>query len=250
MPACKMCIKGQKKLFLGSPNSVPLLVNIYFIIVTIAFICSLLSFRLHMGLHMKVLSIVLGITILHEYFSRFINGPVLHVHYNTHLYNIFALVEYTGYSCYYLALAKSKWEKNIIKAFLVLFPVVWYILVIKVFGLLWWNGYIQVIGSLFIAYQSMYYYCRVLLSDEVIHLNKTPEFWIATGMIFFYSCNLPYFGALNYLMLNHMELAVQLISVLRVLNIVMYSLFIYAFLCQYSLYKATPRPQLPSAQPS
>lgn len=228
-------------------KSVLVLVNIYFTAITVAFICSLLSFRLHMGLHLKVLSVVLGLTVCHEYFQRFINGPVLHIHHNTHLYNTFALIEFWGFSYYYLMLAKTKVEKYIIRGFLMLYPVVWYILVVQVIGILVWNSYIEVIGSVFIAYLSMYYYCKLLMSDEIIYLNKTPEFWIATGMIFFYTCNLPYFGSLRYLMANYGRLAEKLLSVLLILNIVMYSLFIYAYLCQYYLYKTTLKQQLQSA---
>ena len=242
--------REQKIITFSLSKSVSLLVNIYFTTITLAFICSLLSFRLHMGLHLKVLSIVLGLTVCHEYFSRFINGPVLHIHYNTHLYNVFALVEFSGFSYYYLLLAKNKIEKNIIRGFLLLFPVLWYVLVIRIYGILNWNSYMQLTGTFFIVVLSMYYYCKLLMADEIISLNKTPEFWIATGMIIFNSCNLPYFGSLNYLMHNYKTASITFLPVLLLLNIIMYSLFIYAYLCQYYFYKTTPKQLLPSGPQS
>ena len=127
-----------------------------------------------------------------------------------------------------------------IKAFLLLYPVFWFITVFYVFGgLKYWNSYIHVVGSLFTVAVSAAYYFQLFTAPRLVKLSRHTEFWIATGLILFYACNLPYVGVLNFLIKNYFAVAKQLMVVLQLLVITMYSIFLYGYLCQVAIKKSS-----------
>ncbi len=107
-----------------------------------------------------------------------------------------------------------------------------------IFGITKWNSYVVIAGSFFIICFSAAYYYQVFTQDELARLDNSPEFWIATGLIIFYACNLPYMGMLNFLVKNYLGLAIKFLSILKILNVIMYSIFIYAFLCRIIIKKS------------
>lgn len=215
---------------------------IYIITIGVAFIASLRSFRLGMGLHLKVLSVVLGATFAVEFFCAFLLKK-FGLKTNIPIYNVFTFLECLGFAWYYLLQATNKVERTIIRLFIILFPITWYIMVIRINGLYKWDSLMQVIAAVFIICISLYYYFKLLVSEEIIDLKTQPGFWIATGMIIFYACNLPYLGMLDFLVRHYLVLAEDFILVLLVLNILMYILFTYAYLCQTSFLYKTARKQ-------
>lgn len=90
----------------------------------------------------------------------------------------------------------------------------------------------MVIGSFFTIYLAILFFYQLLVSERVEKPTRITEFWIATGLLAFYSCVMPYFGMLNYLIKHNLKLAQQLIPVLQIADTIMYCLFTYAFICQ------------------
>jgi len=180
-------------------------------------------------LHLKVFSVLLGITFFVECCAIWL---IDHHISNIPMYNIFMLVEFWVYAWYYRLILKSKTPRKIINIFLWIYPLFWAIVVFWVFGINRWNSYLSVIGSFFTILFSVAYYYQLFTQPELARLDRTPEFWIATGLLLFYTCELPFMGTLNFLVKNYRHLAHQLITVLQVLDILMYSIFIYAFLCR------------------
>jgi hypothetical protein len=142
------------------------------------------------------------------------------------------LLEFEGFALYYLQIIKFPSIKKIIIIFLCLFPLFWLITVFFIFGITHWNSYLVIAGSAFTIFLSGIFYYELFTASELIKLTKSSEFWIATGLIIFYSCNLPFLGMFNFLTKNYDTLAYKLETILQVLDTVMYSLFIYAFLCR------------------
>ena len=208
-----------------------MLYNIYIVILAISFLSSLLSFRLDYPFHLKLFSVLLGITLLVEYFASF-GLHLLNTKSNIALYNSFMLVEFEGFAWYYLQIIKFSSIKKIVIIFLYLFPLFWLITVFFIFGINHWNSYLVIAGSSFTIFLSGIFYYQLFTASELIKLTKSPEFWIATGMMIFYSCNLPFLGMFNFLTKSYATLAYKLESILQVLDAVMYSIFIYAFLCR------------------
>jgi hypothetical protein len=207
------------------------LFTVYIIILSISFLSSLISFKLHYPFHLKLFSILLGITLLVEYFASF-GLHFLKTKSNIPLYNAFMLVEFEVYAWYFLQIIRFPLIKKVIAAFLILFPLFWVTTVFFIFGIEHWNSYLVIAGSAFTVFLSGIFYYQLFTASELTKLTKSPEFWIATGLIVFYTCNLPFLGMFNFLTRNYETLAYKLEDVLQLLDAVMYSTFIYAFLCR------------------
>jgi hypothetical protein len=180
--------------------------------------------------------VLLGVTAINEIGAWFLPA-IPHIK-NVAWYNIFMGVEFLMYACYYLQIIRNKAVRLIIKVYIGLFAVFWFIAVFWVFGIKTWNSYVAICGGIGTTLLSVYYYYQLFTEKELVKLSKSSEFWIATGLIIFYSCNLPYTGMLNFLVKNYLPLAQKLLFVLQVLNILMYFMFIYAFLCRISTTKS------------
>jgi hypothetical protein len=88
------------------------------------------------------------------------------------------------------------------------------------------------VGGIFTIFFAIVYCYQLLNAEEPIMLRNCGEFWIAIGLIFFYVCSVPYMGMFNFLAKLHVDLAYMLKIPLQISNIMMYSLFTYAFICQ------------------
>ena len=201
--------------------------QIYTATVFIGFLSSLLSFRLDLPIHLKVFSILLGLTSLVELLS----GILIYLRINNWwLYNLFMVVEFPAYAWFYLQIIGQKRLRAIIWFFLVIFPIFWLVIVWKL-GLTTWSGVTITAGSFFSALFALMYLYRIVTAPEIMSLRTLPEFWIATGMLIFYLGSFAFFGMLNVI-LKHFEVAERLLAVYQLLDILMYGLFRYGFLCR------------------
>ena len=197
----------------------------------IAFLASLNSFRLDFPPHLKVFSLLLGCDFLVELSCNYLVRP-FHFHSNVPLYNVFMLVEFWTYAWFFRTILDSPVLKKLIGYYLVLLPIYWTIVVFFVFGIGHWNSYLSIFGSLFTVCMAVAFYYQLFSASHLIRLTASPEFWIATAIIIFYACNLPYLGMLNFITIKYRPLAQELLLVLQFLNIIMYSLFTIGFLCR------------------
>jgi hypothetical protein len=185
--------------------------------------------------HLKLLAFILGFDLTGE-----LAGLYLYSEIKTNLpaYNIVLLGEFIGYAYFFRLITKLQWLKKVTAVFIIIFPVFWCIAVFILFGLSSWNSYVYTAGSLFVMLFAIGYYYELITDTEVKRLNNNSEFWIATGLLLFFTGNLPFLGMYNFLIVNYPSLADSLGSVLRVLNIIMYSLFAYAYLCRINTEKS------------
>ncbi len=200
--------------------------QIYVLTVALAFLSSLIQFRRDRPLHLNVFAILLAITFAIE-LSVLINRKE-----NAWLYNAFILPEFMTYAWFFYRIIQLKKTRKAIFLFFIFFPIFWFITIYLKYGFKTFNSNIIVVGAFFTVFMSISYYYQLLASEKLVKLSKHTEFWIATGMMIFYSCQLPFFGLLNYLYTYHKVLAGKLVFVLQGADAVMYLLFTYAFLCQ------------------
>ncbi len=192
---------------------------------------SLISFRLNFPFHLKLISILIGIALLTEVFANYLLF-FFHLNTNHPVYNIYILIQGCIYAIYYKLIITVKAVKRGANIFLMFFFIFWFATTFFVFGLNVWNSYAVMIGDLFIICMSAAYLFKFITSDDLLNLKHCPEFWIAVGSIIYFSCELPFTGIFNYLADNFETTTIFLYNVLQVLNIIMYSIFIYAFLCR------------------
>ena len=207
-----------------------MLYYIYIVVLVISFLCSLVSFRLHYTFHLKLFSILLGITVLTELCASYL-PDLLTTKTNYPAYNIFILIQGIMYAFYFRLINTSSKIKMIINLFLLLFILSWFITTIFYLGLNVWNSYLVMTGDLFIVCLCGLNLYRLFTSEDVLNLWHYTEFWIAAGSVIYFSCELPITGMLNFMSKNYESQALVLREVLQLLNIIMYSIFIYAFLC-------------------
>lgn len=207
------------------------LTYIYLTVILGAFLVSLRSFTREFGGHLRLFSVLLGLTFLVE-LSADLSVRVLHWKNNYWIYHGFTLIEFWTYGYYYYQVIRLKRPRQLLLGFLTLFPVFWMITVFFIFGWNKWNSYVIIVGSFFTVVFVLMYYYQLLIARETYSLRSLPEFWIATGMLIFYMAAIPYYGTLNFLIAYHRGVAKTLYKVLLGIDTSMYALFIYGYLCK------------------
>jgi hypothetical protein len=201
---------------------------IYIAFIGFSFLVSLTVFRYGGPPYLKTFSVLLGLTITTELLAVYGHKYLFHGISNA-TYNIFMPIEFCLYAIFYRIVLKNK--NTLTTILIIIILLTWSGSTFFLFGLHKWNSYISIVGCCCAIILAVCYYIQQLASPKFTSLARQPVFFIATGMLVFYSCQLPFLGTLNYLVKNHLSLAKDLLAVLRILNIVMYSLFTYAYIC-------------------
>lgn len=207
------------------------LIYISYIALLLSGVAGLVAIKRNGPFHLRIFAVLLAYTCLVELSLLFLKG-FLPKGNNLPVYNFFMLVSYMGYAYFFKQIIPSKIVRRLIEAFLYLYPVFWYFVVFFVFKIDEWNSYVYIAGGAFTVLWAVAYCFGLFTSEEPVRFRYSGGFWIAIGLIFFYSCGLPYMGMFNFLTKNNSELASLLKIPLQISNIVMYLLFSYAFLCQ------------------
>jgi hypothetical protein len=210
--------------------------DIYLIVLTTSFLCSLLSFKLQYSHYLKFFSLFLGATVIVELGIKFIFYK-FYKNSNYPVYNCFFLVQLFSMGYYFGLLIKSSLFKKTITSLVFFYALFWLYTSFFFYKTLdVWNAYAAMLGDLMIIIITSRYLFELFTGSELTSLKKHSAFWIAVGIMFFYSCELPINGILNYL-INHNKyiLAKKAVKILLLLNILMYLIFIYAYLCQKRL---------------
>ncbi len=197
-------------------------------------ICSIagLAMRLRLTKQLKVVALLCVYTLVFELSVFFFKQEFGYEGNTLPQYNFFILVEFIFYAYFFKQIVRNVYLLKVINLFLLMFPVLWYIFSFYSFNILQWSSYAFVFGGTFIIFFALIYCYEKLTSDETTSLFNEGEFWIAIGLIVYYTCVVPYMGMFHYLTVNYEQLAVKLKKLNLITNIIMYLLFAYAFLCK------------------
>ncbi|MBD1421944.1 hypothetical protein [Sphingobacterium chuzhouense] len=209
---------------------------IYLGVLTIAALTAIVNLKRGHSLPVQVIALVVLYTGLVEW-SVFYKTEFSSETTSVHIYNFFHLVQYLAFAYYFRQLVKSRVFRKIMQIFLYFYPVCWYFLIFFVFQFDEWNSYVFISGGVCTILWAVVYCYQLLAADEPVMLRFNGNFWIAIGLIFFYVCSVPYMGMYRFLTEYHLNLATLLWIPLQISNIVMYSLFTYAFICQLTITK-------------
>ncbi len=209
---------------------------IYLSVLTMAVLIAIVNLKRGLPSPIRVIALIVLYTGFIEW-GVFYKREFLPDKTNAHIYNCFMLGQYLAFAYYFLQISQSHSVRKIIRVFLYLYPALWYLLVFFMFNLNEWNSYVYMVGGVFIVFFAIVYCYQLLNAAEPIMLRNCSEFWIAIGLIFFYTCGVPYMGMFNFLTKHQNDLARLLKIPLQISNIVMYSLFTYAFICQLTITK-------------
>ena len=177
-----------------------MLVYFYLVFIGIAFLSSLNAFRLDFPLHLKVFSVLLGLDFLVE-FSATVIVNLFHIRTNVPLYNCFMLVETMTYAWFFRTILTNRLLKG--TDWRLSDPVshlLGHYRLLRLRDQLSGTAVLYIVESLFtVCMAAIFYYQLFTAPTLIIRLTTSPEFWIATGLIIFYTCNLPYLGMLNFI---------------------------------------------------
>lgn len=205
---------------------------IYLTSIGIAGMVSLLSFYFQYPKHLKLFSVLLFLTFFVEIVAN-VYLKKYHVnHLRSGLYTWFSLIEFIIYAYYYYILTDVSWFRKLLLGFMIFFPFLWVFTVFYGFGFTHWNSPQIAIGGFFTVVFSLLFLYLSSSSDTFIKLTRYSEFWIAIGLILFYSCEIPYLGLLNYLTVYHLEISKILLKVSMIIDTLMYCCFTYAYICR------------------
>ena len=169
----------------------------------------------------------IGATIYSSYFKQS----------NHFIANIFYPISFT---CYFLLFYKATEAKKIKK--IVLASFIFYMLfvfydMIYINGLYYINSYSYSVGSILILLCCMLYFMWLFASDSLINYFRTPMFWIATGLLFYFVGNLVQMSLFHYILsLDPGGIIYSVISL--TLTVLLYGSFTIAFLCNQVWKKA------------
>lgn len=209
---------------------------IYLGVLTMAALTAIVSLKWRGAPPIKIIALLVLYTGIVEW-SIFCKIEFSSDHTNAQIYNCFMLMQYLIFAYYFQQIIQSRWVRKMVQGFLYLYPVFWYLLVFFVFKPEEWNSYVYIAGGVYTILWAVVYCYELLVSDEPVMLRYNSRFWIAIGLIFFYVCSVPYMGMYRFLTEYHANLATLLWIPLQISNIVMYSLFTYAFICQLTVTK-------------
>lgn len=100
-----------------------------------------------------------------------------------------------------------------------------------------WNSMTYSVGCLMVVGYCIYYFLELFKRPISTKLNREPAFYIVSGLLFYNCCSFPFFGLNNFLANAPDLLLRNLVSILTVLNILLYLLFSIAFLCRLNINK-------------
>ena len=94
-------------------------------------------------------------------------------------------------------------------------------------------------GGLLVVALSIFYFFELFQRPQALNLTTNPDFWICSGLLFYFSCSFPIYGMANNLSKMPQFILTNLNSIFNVLDVLLYSSFTIAFLCRLKIRKSS-----------
>jgi hypothetical protein len=147
--------------------------------------------------------------------------------------SLFIAVEYTLLSLIISNFLYSQRTKRLIRySILVLVPV-FLLIQIKLSGTSYAYKYLDLlIAAPFLCIWTILYLYESAMREEEVEVSRDPMFWISLGNLLFFSGSFFSYGFGNYMVQKgELELSEIIFWIARILNILLYIMYIIGFLC-------------------
>jgi hypothetical protein len=169
------------------------------------------------------------------FYKRVITDP--HTNIADYIIHIYQPIETILLSIYYYLIFETITNKRIVTIGFFLFLIFYsYFYIYQSENFFEGNPNDLVFSGLFYSLYSVLFLVELYKKEEAITLSHYPHFWIVFGNLIFYSSTLFYY-ALQYYILLDTQTYVQLLFIPQVLNLILYSLYLIAFLCKTEVKK-------------
>ena len=141
---------------------------------------------------------------------------------NHFIYNIFIIVSFLFYIYWYSLILRQR--KLVYGLGILILGAIGYSLIVDgLFKRLW--DIPLYVGAVAILLCSVLYFSSLLQKKEVVRFYRLQPFWIATGLLVFYVCIIPWF------FFEDLEDIINVRTYLTSLNVLLYLCFLISFLC-------------------
>lgn len=180
--------------------------------------------------------------ILYIYSIEYYGGYLSNIgKYNLWLYNYSSVVEFVFYMWVVGKMYLQKKTTATINIIAIIYTIVALVNIIFFQGKTGFHTLTFGLGSLLLISSCIYYFYQLLLFPEKDSLLQKIEFWICTAILFSFTCSFPIF-CLNNIYYHKVAMAIWpiIFNISNIINIIFYSLFAVAFLCQIKIKKYLP----------
>jgi hypothetical protein len=161
-----------------------------------------------------------------RYLSRVLHKP------NAWIFNISTNIEFVIYSMMFYKTYTFRQFRQTALIFLCFYPVIAAINIIFIQGVFKFHSNTMSLGSLFMILFCCLFFYEILHQQKELDLLKTPYFWFATGILFFYTGDLLYNLFFSFLTINKYDYKLLFKTINNNLIILLYCCFISAFICK------------------
>ncbi|MBX3240478.1 MAG: hypothetical protein KIT80_01470 [Chitinophagaceae bacterium] len=212
-----------------------MLTDVYIIVILLAFLAGIVVyFKNNMPLYLRLLPANLAFVFVLELVGVLLANRGV---YNVNLYNVLGSVQITFYLWVMHQIVVNKSIRRILFYTIFFYPVLVILNKLFVQKGMQFVSITVALGCLLVVLSAIYYFYELFQSDKSVDLLHEPSFWIASGLLFFYSCSFPLFTLLNYFYSPSNKIIIYITYLSSVLNILLYSSFIIAFLCRIRIRK-------------
>ena len=202
---------------------------VYVMICILCLIIALLSkLQKHPPHYINTFIIYISITIVVEIIGWFYSVQREN---NLIFYNFYLVVNFPYLIYLIRSFLVNRKVKKMLGWIVLLYPVFAVTNIMFVQGLHNFNTYVFITGCTLVVMASIFYFYERIKYPGPNSLLNDPTFWIATSLLFYYTCSLPLNGILNVIsnMPFYVYKTIYLINV--VINSVLYLLFSISFIC-------------------
>jgi hypothetical protein len=153
-------------------------------------------------------------------------------------YNIYNYIRFPVFGFIYYQLLKSSFVKKFIVGCLFCLPFLFLLNISFYHSFLKLHSLTIIAGCTFIIIVTTCFFYEQLKYTESENIFQNPFFWISTGLLFYFLVLMPFLGTINFLNDRYRPIALQLYFINRILNVLMYTLFIVAFFCTWQRRKS------------
>ena len=146
--------------------------------------------------------------------------------------NLVTVFDFAFYIYFLRELIRSKKIKRFLFYTLLIYPPVCLVNILVVQAVTF-HSMTYGLGCLLIIISCVYYFWEMFQNAYSVNLARQPSFWICSGLLFYYTCTFPVYGAVNLLLALPKVILRNLLFILVLLNILEYLSFTIAFLCRH-----------------
>jgi hypothetical protein len=210
---------------------------LYLLPLCLSFIFSIKTFRKKWAKPYQLFSIFLIITLIIELFAiswkLFLHqtGYWSYTKSNLWIYNLYLVPQYLFYFLFFSAVLDNRFLKKVCYPVAIIYFAFGLANICFVQSMKQLDTYTIISGSILVLFCAVSYFIQEINRKEPVRVTADPLFWISLGSFIFHTVSLPYFISINYLSRTNLPMAIALFNILLVLNILMYSFYLIAFLC-------------------